>query len=79
MLNREQRRGIIGGSTDNPFVIHPYYTGRDKGCVSHKDGTPMLFYTEGDAWWYIFNTHQPHDPRAKHNYRVITLREYQGE
>ena len=55
-------------SSQNPILIHPYYTGRDKGPISHKDGTPMMFFNEGHAWNYIFTVLQPNDLRAMDNY-----------
>jgi hypothetical protein len=72
----------IGGLTQRPYVIHPYYTGRDKGAISDPattTGEPLLFFSQGEAWWYIFHTLQPNDVRAKSNYRVITLAEYNGD
>lgn len=69
------------------FVIHPYYTGRDKGAVMVSnpeypgEGQAShlgicLFDTEEDAWNYIFTVVQPNDERAKRNYYVETYREY---
>lgn len=72
---------------EDQFVIHPYYTGRDKGCLMRpnpnypQDGGAshiglLLFDTVEEAWEYIFTVHQPNDDRAKNNYRVITLKDY---
>ena len=61
---------------DDPFVIHPYYTGRDKGALYNEDHKLMTFYNEGHAWRHIFTVVQPDDIRACDNYRVIRLSEY---
>lgn len=77
-------------ANDDKFVIHPYYTGRDKGCLMIPNpnypgpGEPshtgvLLFDTPEEAWEYIFTVVQPNDERAKHNYRVVTLKEYRGD
>lgn len=65
-----------GTSATDPYVIWPYYTGRDKGAVSDRDGRPLLFMTAGHAWHHIFFVVQPNDDRAKSNYRVVRLSEY---
>jgi hypothetical protein len=57
------------------FVIHPYYTGRDKGALGNGPDL-ILFDTEEEAWEYIFTQVQPNDPRAKHNYAIRTLKDY---
>jgi hypothetical protein len=59
----------------DPFVIHPFYTGRDKGALYEGDKL-LTFFNEGYAWWWIFNKVQPSDMRACSNYRVIRLSEY---
>jgi hypothetical protein len=59
------------------YVIHPYYTGRDKGCLCNSEG-PLLFMSPGHAWWYVFHKAQPDDQRSMDNYRVITLADYQA-
>lgn len=66
------------------FVIHPYFTGRDKGPLRERnpnfltDGGPthfdiLKFETADAAWEHIFTKVQPNDPRAKHNYRVYDI------
>lgn len=71
-----------GFLTDRPpercFVVWPYYTGRDKGCLHDGRGNPLLFAHAGHAWWYVFTVAQPNDLRAKDNYRVVTLGEYRA-
>ena len=59
----------------DPWVIHPYYTGRDKGALMHEGGI-MAFFSQGHAWRHIFTVVQPNDVRACTNYRVIRLSEY---
>jgi hypothetical protein len=63
---------------EDPFVIQPYYTGRDKGPITTKDETGygvLTFFNEGRAWKYIFDHLQPNDERACDNYRVIRASE----
>lgn len=65
--------------TSNPYVIHPYFTGRDKGAVHGGDGWPLLFSNEGRAWMHVFSSVQPNDSRAADNYRVIPYKQYIAE
>lgn len=64
--------------TLNPSVIHPWYTGRDKGLLRDGAGVPLTFFNAGHAWAYVFSTAQPNDARAKDNYRVLTLAQYEA-
>lgn len=66
-------------SNKDPFVIWPYYTGRDKGVLRHRgeDGITrgiLTFFNEGQAWKYI--SEMPGDDRRWDNYRVVRLSEY---
>ena len=66
----------------DPFIIRPYYTGRDKGPVVTKDeeGHGILtFFNEGRAWKYIFEVCQPNDERAADNYFVQRVSEFEKE
>jgi len=65
-------------SSDDPYVIWPYYTGRDKGLLMtpERNGIVPIFFNEGRAWKYIFDVVQPDDPRACDNYRVLRVSEY---
>jgi len=63
-------------SNSDPWIIHPFYTGRDKGALRNGDGAILGFFSQGHAWKYIFETVQPNDDRACTNYRVIRLSEY---
>jgi hypothetical protein len=69
--------------SDNPWVIWPYYTGRDKGALfahgGENNGKLLTFFSQGYAWKHIFEVVQPNDIRACTNYRVIQIREYLGE
>lgn len=67
-----------GCSNDDPWVIHPSYTGRDKGAIM-IDQEIATFYSQGHAWKYIFQHLQPEDDRACTNYRVLRLSEYRGD
>lgn len=68
------------------WVIHPYYTGRDKGPLMRRNPNwkteggathldVLTFPTEAAAWEHIHTVVQPNDPRADYNYRVYTLKE----
>jgi len=69
-------------SSQDPFVICPYYTGRDKGpIIGERKGERgiLTFFNEGRAWAYIFAVVQPDDVRACDNYRVIKVSQFEAE
>jgi hypothetical protein len=72
-------------SSSDPYVIWPWYTGRDKGALCERldpaegkgtHGDLLLFYGPGHAWHHIFTHVQPNDSRARDNFRVVKLSEY---
>ena len=69
---RTQKVGKCWSNSD-PFVIWPYYTGRDKGALRGEEGI-LTFFSVGRAWKYI--SEMPGDDRKWDNYRVVRLSEY---
>lgn len=65
----------------DPFIICPYYTGRDKGPLiangGDDNGAILTFFSEGHAWRHILTVVQPDDERACTNYRVVRLSEWE--
>lgn len=55
------------------WIVHPYYTGRDKGPCHDGRGNVLTFPSEGRAWEYVFTKAQPNDDRAASNYHVYAV------
>jgi hypothetical protein len=60
----------------DPYIIWPYYIGRDKGPHVNERGIIPAFRSPGFAWKYIFDVVQPDDMRACENYKVLRISEY---